>query len=38
MRDARDVPVSTSSAKALEHFETALTQLHSYKRMGTLSV
>ena len=30
MRDARDLAVSTSSAKALEHFETALTQFHSY--------
>lgn len=30
MRDIRDVPVSTSSAKALEHYETALTQVHSY--------
>ena len=30
MKDARDLTVSTSSAKALEHFETALTQFHSY--------
>jgi tetratricopeptide (TPR) repeat protein len=30
MKDARDLSVSTSSAKALEHFETALTQFHSY--------
>jgi len=30
MKDARDVPVSTSSAAALEHFETALQQFHSY--------
>ena len=30
MKDARDLAVSTSSAKALEHFETALTQFHSY--------
>ncbi len=30
MKDARGVAVSTSSAKALEHFETALTQFHSY--------
>jgi tetratricopeptide (TPR) repeat protein len=30
MQDARDLTVSTSSAKALEHFETALTQFHSY--------
>ena len=30
MKDARDLAVSTSSAQALEHFETALTQFHSY--------
>ena len=30
MKDARDVPVSTSSAAALEHYETALQQFHSY--------
>ena len=30
MKDARGVAVSTSSAAALEHFETALTQFHSY--------
>jgi tetratricopeptide (TPR) repeat protein len=30
MKDARDLTVSTSSAKALQHFETALTQFHSY--------
>ena len=30
MKDARDLAVSTSSTKALEHFETALTQFHSY--------
>ena len=30
LKDARDVPVSTSSAEALEHYETALTQLQSY--------
>lgn len=30
MKDARDVPVSTSSAAALEHFEKALQQFHSY--------
>ena len=30
MKDARDLAVSTSSAQALEHFETALTQLHTY--------
>ena len=30
MKDARGVAVSTSSAEALEHFETALTQFHSY--------
>jgi tetratricopeptide (TPR) repeat protein len=30
IKDARDVPVSTSSAQALEHYETALMQLHSY--------
>ncbi|HVE50531.1 MAG TPA: tetratricopeptide repeat protein [Casimicrobiaceae bacterium] len=30
MKDSRDVPASTSSAKALEHYEIALTQLQSY--------
>jgi tetratricopeptide (TPR) repeat protein len=30
MKDARGVAVSTSSAKALDHFETALTQFHAY--------
>ncbi len=30
MKDARDLAVSTSSAQALDHFETALTQFHSY--------
>ena len=30
MKDARDLAVSTSSAQALEHFETALTQFHGY--------
>ena len=30
MKDARGLAVSTSSAQALEHFETALTQFHSY--------
>jgi tetratricopeptide (TPR) repeat protein len=30
MKDARGVAVSTSSAAALDHFETALTQFHSY--------
>lgn len=30
MNDARGVPVSTSSAEALAHFETALQQFHSY--------
>ena len=30
MNDARDLAVSTSSAQALEHFETALTQFHTY--------
>lgn len=30
MKDARGVAVSTSSAIALDHYETALTQFHSY--------
>lgn len=30
MKDARGVAVSTSSAAALDHFENALTQFHSY--------
>ncbi len=30
MKDARDVPISTSSAAAAGHFETALNQFHSY--------
>ncbi|MBC8087577.1 MAG: tetratricopeptide repeat protein, partial [Phycisphaerae bacterium] len=30
MEDARGLQVSTSSAQALEHFETALTQFHGY--------
>ena len=30
MKDARGLSVSTSSATALEHFETALAQFHSY--------
>ena len=30
MKDARGLAVSTSSAKALEHFEAGLTQFHTY--------
>ena len=32
MKDARDLAVSTSSAQALEHFETALTQFQQLYR------